>query len=588
MIPGAPLDGGAAERLMDAFSLDDGALRILNQLGVALREHAPEALSTARGESALAGATSAFFLPLLPAGMSEQQKALLAAISAQGLARDTLRDLLAGWASSLNPEEPRARVQRDCRPLQELLRTGALRVYAADRVHCEAALAAAERFGSVQAAMISESMARAARPGTASTPGGAPPGQDGFLAQLGASIGDRRADGGSLALLCVDCGIVGRIDRVWGYAVGDGVRERLGGRLRSEVLRQRDFLGDAGRDRFACVLETVQSEGVALLAAEKVLRSLDAPVWVGDSEVYARPAIGIALFAEHGEQAETLLQHASTACLVARERPDRIAVYAEAQARPEAELLAYENRLRAAIAQDALDLVFQPQVEFRGGGMVGAESLLRWRDGDLGVVPVEKAIAAAESAGLVNEVTLWMLNNALRNCKEFRDAAGLDLRIGVNLSAKCLREPDLADFVARALKTWNLRPSRLALEIAETALLRESGEARQTLERLKALGVRLSIDDFGAGYASLAYLATLSFHELKIDFAPLSEDVPQQSHVLRSLIELAHQLKLEVVAVGVPDQALADRLKELGCDVMQGAHVGAPLDSIGFIRTHGN
>ena len=535
------LDGAAIQHLMQEFGLGDEALGALDALGAALQQQAPESLQAARGESALSSATSPFFLPLLPAGMSEPQRALVNALSLGALGRESLHRLLLEWAATLNPEEPSERAKRDCLPLQDLLRAGALRVFGRDRARCEAALAAAERLCAAQ-----------------------------------------------FALLFVDCGVIARIDGVWGYMVGDGVRDRLGARLRSEVLRGSDLLGEPGRDEFACVLTTVQSPGVAVLAAEKILRTLDAPLWVDVHEVYARPAVGIAVFPDHGDNAVSLLQRARTASRAARERPERFAAYSAEQERGEAELLLYENRLRSAIAQDALDIVFQPQVDLRSGLIVGAESQLRWRDSDLGSVPVDKAIAAAESAGLVNEVTLWLVNGALRNCREFRDAAGLDLRVAVNLSARSLRQSDLPEFVASALQTWNLRPSRLALEITETAVLARSLESVETLQRLRETGVRLCLDDPGAGYASLAWLATLPFHELKVDLASVGSIVqaPQKLALVQSLIELAHRLKLEAVVAGVEDEASAALLKELRCDIVQGAFLGAPLDAAGFVRKH--
>ncbi len=579
----AAVDGAAIQHLMEEFGLGDEAIAALDALGAALRQQAPESLQAARGESTLSSATSPFFLPLLPVGMSEPQRALVNALSLGALGRESLRQLLLEWAGTLNPEEPIERAQRDCLPLQDLLRAGALRVYGRDRARCEAALAAAERLGAAQLVLIAEAGVRGAHARNAGVSG-----QAGFMARLDGCVGQRLADGQQMALLFVDCGIIRRIDGVWGYLVGDGVRDRLGARLRTEVLRDSDLLGDPGRDEFACVLATVQSPGVAVLAAEKILRTLDAPLWVDVDEVYARPAVGIAVYPEHGDNAVSLLQRARTASNAARERPERYAVYAAEQERDEAELLLYENRLRAAIAKDALDIVFQPQVDLRSGRIVGAESQLRWRDSDLGSVSVEKAIAAAESAGLVNEVTLWLVNGALRNCREFRDAAGLDLRVGVNLSARSLRQADLPEFVVSALKTWNLRPSRLALEITETAILARSLESVETLQGLREAGVRLCLDDPGAGYASLAWLATLPFHELKIDLASVGNiaEVPQKLALVQSLIELAHRLKLEVVVAGVEDQATAMRLKELRCDIMQGPYVGASLDAADFVKHH--
>jgi diguanylate cyclase (GGDEF)-like protein len=575
-------DGGAIQHLLDHLGLDTAAVAALDALGLALAERAPEAVQAARGESTLSGATSPFFLPLLPAAMSEPQRAIVNALSLGALGRESLARLLAEWAETLNPGEPTERAQRDCRPLQELLRAGALRVYARDAPACEAALAAAERLGAAQLLLIAEG---AARDGPR---GGAAPGMTEFSERLAAVAQSRLGAREQLALLFVDCGVVGRIDGVWGYSVGDGVRERLRARLKSEVLRAQDLVGDPGRDEFACALLNVRGEGVALLAAEKVLRTLDQPLWVDAEELYARPAVGIALFPDHAGSAAQLLQRARAACRAARALPGRLAVYAPDQEGLDAELLVYENRLRAAVSHDALDIVFQPQWDQRTGLIVGAESQLRWRDAGLGPVPVEKAIAAAESAGLVNELTLWMVNGSLRNCRQFRDSAGLDLRVGVTLSARSLRQADLPDFVASALKTWNLRPSRLALQITETAELAHSLAAVETLKRLRDAGVRLSLDDPRAGYASLAWLGALPFHEWRIDLANVGDiaESPPRLALVQALADLAHRLKLEVLVAGVDDEATAARLKPLACDLLQGRHLGGPLEASAFIKAH--
>jgi diguanylate cyclase (GGDEF)-like protein len=575
------VDSAATQHLLEQFGLGADAIAALNALGAALHERSPEALQAARGESALAGATSPFFMPLLPTAMSEPQRALVSAIARGALGGESLPQLLQDWAQTLNPEEPSERALRDCRPLQELLRTGALRVYAKDPEPCAAALAAAERLGAVQLALIAETAARGAQLSAPAAFGLAD-----FMAQVDACLAARIADGRQMALLFVDCGVIGRIDGVWGYVVGDGVRERLGARLRTEVLRAQDLIGHPGRDQFICVLADLHSAGVATLATEKLLRALDQPLWVDVEEVYARPAVGIAVYPEHGESGVELLQRARVSARAARERPERFALYSADQERSEVELLLYENRLRAAISQDALDIVFQAQRDVRSGVVVGAECQLRWRDASLGAVPMDKAIAAAESAGLVNEVTLWLVNGALRNCRQFRDNAGLDLRVSVTLSAKSLRQADLPDFVLSALKTWNLRPSRLSLEITDTAVLAASLESVETLQRLREAGIRLSLDDPGAGYASLAWLATLPFHELRVDLASIGSivDSPQHLALVRALVEFAHRLKMDVLVAGVDDAASAARLETLGCDLIQGAMTSAPLETPEFIE----
>lgn len=410
-----------------------------------------------------------------------------------------------------------------------------------------------------------------------------------FAELLNARVEERRADGKNLAVLIIECGVVSRIDAVWGYQVGDAVRSRVSSLLCAEVLRPGDLLGEMGRDDFACVLSTVEGPAVALLAAKKSLRALDTPFWIGEEEIYASPAIGIAMFPEHADQAQVLLQRARSACTLARNLPGLIADYAEDRDNSAESKLLYENRLRTAVSEDALELVFQPQYDLRLGQVMGAEGLLRWRDPAGGLIAAEHAFAAADTADQVTNLVSSILNRALRNVSEFRYSAGLDLRIGVKLPARVLRQTELLDVIERALGTWSRRPGTLILGIGETSVLWTEPVARETLGRLKDLGVKLSIDDPGMTISSLFHLANMPFQEIKIDVSAASDlaGASKSEHILRSLIELAHHLRLAVVAVGVTDDAAAARLKDLGCDYMQADYKGPALEPKQFVERFG-
>jgi diguanylate cyclase (GGDEF)-like protein len=410
-----------------------------------------------------------------------------------------------------------------------------------------------------------------------------------FLEALRAQVEGRRADGGNLAVLLIECGVISRIDAVWGYQVGDSVRARVASLLRTDVLRPGDLVGDMGRDDFACVLSVVDGPDVALLAAKKSLRVLNTPFWIGDDEIYASPSIGIAMFPAHGDQPEALLQRAKSACALARGLDGSIAGYGSDSHSLAASRLLYENRLRTAVADDEINLVFQPQYDLRLGQVMGAEGLLRWRDPALGLIPAEHAFAAAESADVVIQLLSSILNRALRNISEFRYSAGLDLRVGVKLPARVLRHAELLDVVERALGTWSRRPGTLILEIGETAVLGAEAVTRDTLGRLKELGVKLSIDDPGMAFSSLFWLATMPFQEIKIDVSAASDLTggPKSEHILQSIIDLAHHLRLAVVAVGVADDEAAARLKEMGCDFMQADYKGPALAPAAFVERFG-
>ena len=413
-------------------------------------------------------------------------------------------------------------------------------------------------------------------------------GQSTLIEGLRRCIAERRSDGRHLAVFLIDAGLIGRIDAVWGYPLGDAVRGRMAALLRTEVLRPDDIVGELGRDDIACVLSVVDGPDVALLAAEKSLRALSTPMWMGDEEIYARPAIGVAIYPEHGDEPESLLQRAKSACVAARRLPMPIASYAQDDANAEATSLLRESRLRAAVNSEALGIVFQPQYDLRAGVIMGVESHLCWGDGELEIVPAAEAFAAAESGGLVNELITSLLNRALRNCSEFRYSAGLDLRVAVNLPARLLLRPELPDTVERALRTWSLRPGRLMLEIGEIPVLHDSPIAQQSLARLKEIGVKLSMDDSAMALSSLFRLAAMPFQEIKIDLSTARDLLgqPKSDRILQSLIELAHKLRLDIAVLGVPDEAAFDRLKELGCDYVQAEYKGPPLDPAAFVARY--
>ncbi len=410
-----------------------------------------------------------------------------------------------------------------------------------------------------------------------------------FLDALRGRVEQRRIDGGNLAVLMIECGLINRVDTVWGYSVGDLVRKRVAELLRSDVLREGDIIGGIGREDFACVLSTVDGPEVALLAAQKSIRALNTPFWIGEDEIFADPAIGIAMFPMHGDQPENLLQRSKSACALARYRTDRIAnAEDDSEGRVESQLLG-ENRLRTAVMEDALELVFQPQYDLRRGQIMGAECLLLSNEPSLGMVTAEDAYSAAESAGVVSGFVSSILNRALRNVSEFRYSGGLDLRIGIKLPSRALLNTELPDVVQRALGTWSRRAGTLILEIGGTSLLREDAVARETLLRLREIGVKLSIDDSEMALTTLYWLAALPFQEIKIDvsMAPDLAGVPKSERITQSVIELAHHLKLNIVAVGVADEVQAARLKELGCDYMQADFKGPALDPKGFVERFG-
>ena len=387
--------------------------------------------------------------------------------------------------------------------------------------------------------------------------------------------------GEAVGLLLVHTAAVDRIDALHGFHAGDRMSHAVAELLRSKALRKRDLIEQLSRDEFACVLRPAPSDGIAMLAANRVMSLLAPPLEFSGKSVTPDAAVGIAMFPQQAVNASDLLQRAKHALHVARGHRERIWLYTPAADDQSAiDQLEYENRLRTAIEQNTLTLHFQPQLDIRTGRVAGAEALLRWNDDVLGFVPPNLAVRAAESSGLIDQLTMWVITSAIQSCREFQ-AVDPDFTVSINISPSNLREADLPYYVDRALRTWNVAGSSIIIEITETAMMVEQQAAHEALRALKALGVRLSVDDFGTGYSSMQYLAQLPLDELKIDlsFVKAMLEVPQNHKIVRSLIDLAHNLELKVVAEGVESDAILGALTTLGCDQAQGWDVGKPTSA---------
>jgi diguanylate cyclase (GGDEF)-like protein len=407
-----------------------------------------------------------------------------------------------------------------------------------------------------------------------------------LVERLQLSLRDAQHCGESVALLLVHAAAIDRIDASHGFQAGDEMSASISRVLRTQALRKRDVVHPLSRDEFACVLRPASSEGIAMLAANRVLSLLGTPMQFGRNTVAPDVAVGIAMFPQHAADAGELLQRAKHALHSARGHRDRIWLYsAAADSESAVDQLEYENRLRAAIEQNALTLFFQPQLDIRTGRVTGAESLLRWEDEALGLVPPSVAVRAAESAGLIDHLTMWVITSAIQNCVEFHKIDP-HFHIGINISPSNLREVDLPFYVDRALRTWNVPGSSIVIEITETAMMVEQTIAHEALRELKQHGVKLSVDDFGTGYSSMYYLAQLPLDELKIDlmFVQNMLEAPQHAKIVRSLIDLAHNLELQVVAEGVESVRVLDALAQLGCDIAQGYHVGRPVNAMQMLE----
>ena len=286
----------------------------------------------------------------------------------------------------------------------------------------------------------------------------------------------------------------------------------------------------------------------------------------------------------HGVEASGLLKRADMAMYAAKVRGGGVRLYETAMSTSSPEQLALVAELRRAIAEDQLSVYVQPKVSISSGKVSGVEALVRWQHPRHGLLSPDAFVPVAERSGLIQPLTTVVMRRAVAACAAWQ-RIGLDIDVAVNLSARSLDDPHLGDRVAALLGEHNLSPENLTLEITEDSVMADAPRAIPVLDRLHAMGVRLSVDDFGTGYSSLAYLSRLPVDEVKIDRSFVA-NIDRDSHdqtIVRAIADLAGNLSLDVVAEGVEDASVYARLQEFGCDLAQGYHIGRPMPLQDFL-----
>jgi diguanylate cyclase (GGDEF)-like protein len=366
-----------------------------------------------------------------------------------------------------------------------------------------------------------------------------------------------------------------------GHDCDDGVLKAVSRQL-TGVLRKPDTVGWLGNDGFGVLLTGSTEVDGAAGVAWKILHALEPVTAVGGRSVQVKASIGIALFPQHGADPEGLLRRASLAMWEAKRSQSGFALFAAAQDEGAAGHAALMSDLQHCIDRDELVLDYQPQIDLATGRTLGVEALVRWIHPSRGLLGPDLFIPLVERSGLIAPVTRWVLDEALGHLRHWRDGA-MDLTVSVNLSARSLEGFDIVDTVSELTESWQIPPDKLTLEITEGALLNASAPA--VLERLHRMGERLSIDDYGTGYSSLAYLQRLPVHEIKIDksFVIDLASGTESATIVRSTIDLGHDLGVTVCAEGVEDESARQMLIGYGCDVGQGYFISRPLPAEGVL-----
>jgi diguanylate cyclase (GGDEF)-like protein len=385
----------------------------------------------------------------------------------------------------------------------------------------------------------------------------------------------RRDD--SVAVLLIDLDRFKEINDVLGHASGDVLLSRLGPLMQTAV-RDGDILARLGGDEFAAVLARAD-EKAATLVAKRLISLLTETVDIDGVALQVDGSIGIAVSTPGaGEDIDTLLRQADIAMYTAKRARCGYTLYQSDQDTSTRERLSLLGELRNAINHGGIVLHYQPKLALPSVELIGVEALARWQHPTRGLLGPAEFIPAAESTGLIVPLTLTVLELAITQLATWR-SGGRDFTVAVNLSPRCLAEPDLTRQVTDLLTKHGVPARSLELEITENTLAHDPERALATLTALHAAGIQISIDDFGTGYSSMSYLKRLPVSELKVDRSFVSGMLgdAEDAVLVRSLVDLGHNLGLTVVAEGVEDQATLDALADLGCDIAQGFHLGRPM-----------
>jgi diguanylate cyclase (GGDEF)-like protein len=384
---------------------------------------------------------------------------------------------------------------------------------------------------------------------------------------------------GSVAVLLMDLDHFKYVNDTLGHQIGDLLLREVGTRLRGAVKRPGCTVARLGGDEFAILLPGEWATSAQRFAGA-LLRTLEAPMSIEGHVVDVRASLGIAACPEHGQESSILMRRADIAMYAAKRNNRGIVVWDEKYNQQGQDRLSLMSDLRQAVDGNELTLQYQPKVSLASSQDHHVEALVRWKHPTRGVVPPVEFIPFAEQIGYIRTITQWVLAHAIAQCATWR-ADGLPINISINLSARDVMDDTLPDRVVALLQGYGCAAKWIVLEITESAILDDPGHAVENLKRLSALGCKLSIDDYGTGYSSLAYLRRLPLDELKIDKSFVMGMVRDASDqvIVRSTIDLAHNMGLGVVAEGVEDEETLERLRMLGCDMVQGYFLSRPMDS---------
>jgi diguanylate cyclase (GGDEF)-like protein len=404
-----------------------------------------------------------------------------------------------------------------------------------------------------------------------------------FLDHLALWIANAKRHGTLVGMVMMDLDRFKEINDTLGHSLGDDLLVEIGRRL-SQTIRETDTVARLGGDEFAVVFESAAPPS-AVEVAQRIGRALETPFTLAGVSIDVKASMGIALYPLHAEDAGTLMKRADVAMYQAKRSQVPYALYEPGRDEHSLRRLAILSELRQAVANDALELHYQPKIDMATERAIHVEALVRWRHPVHGMMLPDEFIQLAEQSGNIGIITKWVLRKAIAECAGW-NRSGFDLAVAVNLSALDLYDAELPTLISGLLHDEGLDPSKLVLEITESAVMKDAAYALKTLREVKARGITLAIDDYGTGYSSLAHLRRLPLDELKIDksfVVNLTEGATEDAVIVRSTIELGHNMGLKVVAEGVESAEAYAILKRFGCNMAQGYFISRPLASAPFL-----
>jgi len=404
-----------------------------------------------------------------------------------------------------------------------------------------------------------------------------------LLDRLEQSIAEAERRKQPFAVALMDLNRFKEVNDTLGHDVGDELLREVGKRLK-QCVRTEDTVARMGGDEFVIILHDLAEAGVPALAG-KLLAALEAPFHWGNQGFDLDASVGFSLFPSHAEDPGSLIRFADIAMYAAKRSAREYTLYAPDQERIGRDALSLKGELREAIQSGQLVLHYQPKIDHRLCRVVGLEALVRWNHPQRGLLGPDKFIPLAEEAALIGPLTQWVLKSALKQLAELH-AQGYLLTMAVNLSARSLHDLAMPEAISALLADSGVAAEYLTLEITESAVMFNPADALAILGKLDRMGVTLAIDDFGTGYSSLAHLKQLPVDEIKIDksFVIDMEENENDAVIVRSTIDLAHNLGLKVIAEGVETRDAWDTLTILGCDHSQGYYMSKPLPADRLIK----